>query len=265
MQIINNQSSLVQEIQMTGSYQGRKAYIFNILGRRAGFTSTSVFNDVKEFDNGVADIPILSAATLDIISDSLQDISTGSGASTVKVTYINSAFQLVESANISLNGTTLVTSVLTGVNGILWMEVTSHGSNATGATPTAAGNIRLRINGGSVEVEQITAGGNKSMSGRIMIPAKYTGYLIGWEASSVGAATQDVRLRATVNTLDRTLSSVFRFQDTIYLAAGSSHGADSGFLRFPPLCKIKISTISSATQNTSRLDANMYIALIANQ
>ena len=32
---------------MTGQWQGHTAYAFHINGRRAGFTSTSILNDVK--------------------------------------------------------------------------------------------------------------------------------------------------------------------------------------------------------------------------
>ncbi len=260
-----NNLSIIQEIQQYGEYRGRKAYIFNILGRRSGFTSTTVFNDIKEFDNAVADIPVLNNATLDVISDSVQDLPAGTGAATIKVVYINNKYQLTESAAITLNGTTLVTSVLTGVYGILWAEVVTHGSGAPAASPTAVGNIRLRINGGTVEVEQITAGGNKSLSGRFMTPANMSSYIMGWEVTSIGTATQDVRLRATVNSLDRTLTSVFRFQDTAYLAAASQHGGDTNWIKLPPLAKCKVSTISSATQATNRVDVNIYVAMIANQ
>lgn len=242
-----------------GLISGRSARVFKILGRRAGFTSLTVSNDVKEFDNGVANIPVLAASTLDIISSNVADTNTaGTGVRQVKVTYINSTNDLVESAAISLNGTTLVTSVLTGVNAVLWME-----SFTAGSGEVAAGNIRLRINGGTVEVEQITAGGNKSLSARFMVPAGHTAYLDNFRVSAVNN-DQDCRLRATVNSVDRTLATLYHFQMNGYTALNSTSGPLPGnFLKFPALSRIKVSTISAGTAATVRCDTHFTIVLIA--
>lgn len=246
----------ISNIQKTGYYNGKIAYVFNILGRRAGFTSTSVFNDVKEYDNAVAAIPDLSNSTLDIISSSANDTSAGTGARTVKVVYINNSNNLVESPAITLNGTTLVTSVLTGVNAVLWMETATAGSGGV-----AAGNIRLRINGGTVEVEQISAGGNKSRSAFCMTPTGYKAYVKCIHGTAIGT-TQDMRLRATVNSLDRSLSSVYHYQDNLYLTSGQQGDSDVPFLRYPALSKIKVSTLSGATPVANRADVSFQVILI---
>lgn len=252
-------NSLISEIEIsrTGLYNGKTAKQFHILGRRAGFTSTSVFNDIKEYDNSVAAIPILSNSTLDIISSSVNDTSAGTGVRTVKVTYINNSNALVESAAITLNGTTLVTSVLTGVNFVLWME-----TNTVGSGGVAAGNIRLRINGGVVEVEQITAGGNKSMSASFMIPTGYTGYIGQIDGTAI-STTQDLRIRATVNTFDRTISTAYKFQDNLFLASGQTDRSSYGALKYPALSKIKVSTLSGATPVANRADVSFTVTLIA--
>jgi len=246
------------EIARTGKYNGKTAYAFNILGRRAGFTSTSVFNDVKEYDNAVANIATLSNSTLDIISSSASDTNTaGTGVQQVKVVYIDNSNALVESAAINLNGTTLVTSVLTGVNFVLWMEAVTVGSGGV-----AAGNIRLRINGGTVEVERISLGDNKSMSGCAMIPTGYTGYITSIQGTAIGT-NQDIRLRATVNTLDRSLSTVFHYVDNLYLASSQTDRSEFHSLKLPALCKIKVSTISGATPAANRADVSFNLILIA--
>lgn len=246
------------EIARTGKYNGKTAHAFNILGRRSGFTSTSVFNDVKEYDNGVASIPTLSNSTLDIISSSINDTNTaGTGVRQVKVVYIDNSNNLVESAAINLNGTTLVTSVLTGVNFVLWMEAVTVGSSGG-----SAGNIRLRINGGTVEVEQISLGGNKSMSGCAMIPTGYTGYITSMQGTAI-ATTQDIRLRATVNTLDRSLSNVFHNVGNLFLSSNQTVRSEFNYLKFPALCKIKVSTISGATPVANKADVSFNLILIA--
>lgn len=245
------------EIARTGLYMGKVAKSFNLLGRRAGFTSTSIYNDVKEYDNSVAAIPNLSNSTLDIISSSASDTSAGTGVRTVKVTYIDNSNNLVESAAITLNGTTLVTSVLTGVNAVLWMETSTAGSGGV-----AAGNIRLRINGGTVEVEQITAGGNKSRGGFFMIPTGYTGYITSLQGTAVGT-TQDILLRATVNTLDRTISTVYHYVDNLFLISGQTDKSEFHSLKLPALSKVKVSTISGATPVANRADVSFNLILIA--
>lgn len=252
-----NLRDIVQEIQMTGLYRGKTGYVFNIIGQRAGFTSTTLMNDVKEYDNAVANIATTSNSTLDIISSSVNDAAAGTGVRTVKVVYINNSNNLVESAAITLNGTTLVTSVLTGVNQVLWMETTTFGSGGV-----AAGDIRLRINGGTVEVEQITTGGNKSRSGVFMIPTGYTGYVVNWRVSAINQ-DQDVRLRGTVNTLDKSISTAYHYMTEMYAALNTSPPPTHElYLKLPALARVKASTISTGTSSASRCNVNIIIMIL---
>jgi len=244
------------EISRTEKYLGKTAKPFNVLGRRAGFTSTSVENDIKEFDNSVAAIPTLSNSTLDIISSNANDTAAGIGVRSVKVTYLNTSNNMVESSVIALNGTTLVTSVLTGVNFVYWMEAYEVGSGGV-----AAGNIRLRINGGTVEVEQITAGGNKSRTGAFKIPTGYTGYINSFHGTAVGT-TQYMLLRATVNSFDRSVSTAYHYVDNLYLPSGQVDSSEFDFLKFPALSVIKVSTISGATPVANRADVSFHVILI---
>ena len=251
---------MIQEITTTGKFKGKDAFAFNIFGRRAGFTSITVLNDVKEFDNGVALIPTLSNSTLDIISSSVNDTNTaGTGARKVKVTYIDVSNNMVQSADINLNGTTLVTNVLTGVNEVLWMEVTELGSGTV-----AAGNIRLRINGGTVEVEQVTAGTNKSMSARFMIPTGYTGFIDSWDCEAVNN-DQEVRLRVTMNCFTGELSNIYHFMDSKSIATNSNSGHQPlSFIQIPALARIKVSTISAGTAAAVKCGTSFILVLLKN-
>lgn len=252
-------TSMVETIARTGFFNGKIGKVFNILGRRNGFTSTTVFNDIKEFDNAVANIPVLSNSNLDIISSSALDIdTTGTGVRTVTVVYINSVGAIIQSPPIALNGTTLVTNVLTGVNEVIWMETKTAGTGLT-----AAGNIRLRINGGTVEVEQITAGSNRSMSARIMIPTGYTGYIINMDASAI-SSNQDIRLRATLNSFDNTLSAYYHFLENIYLVSGIYAEKSLPYFKIPGGARVKVSTISSSTPTSNRADVSFTIILLEN-
>lgn len=259
MSYLKQYETLTEVIQLTGLLYGKQARVFEVLGRRAGFTSTTLVNDVKEFDNAVAVTPVLSASTLDVISSSVNDTNTaGTGVRKVKVVYINSTNNLVESANINLNGTTLVTSVLTGVNCVLWMEATDVGSNLS-----AVGNIRLRINGGTVEVEQISASNNKSLSSNFMVPAGFTGYLSNWKTHAI-LNVQNARLVATVNSLDRTLSTVYNAQVNCSVAGDTNSGfIPVPFIKFPALTRIKVNTISGGTGGTVQIDTSYVIVIVA--
>lgn len=259
MSFLRQFETLIETVQITGQLYGKSAKVFSILGRRAGFTSTTLPNDAKEYDNAVALTPVLSAATLDIISSSASDTNTaGTGVRKVKVVYLNSTNNLVESANINLNGTTLVTSVLTGVNAVLWMEATDVGSNLS-----AVGNIRLRINGGVVEVEQISVGRNKSLSSDFMVPAGHTGYISDWRVHALNN-DQSAKLVATVNTLDRSLSTVYTVQANSAVAANTNSGPIRiPFLKFPALSRIKVSTVSAGTAGTVQIDTSYVIVIVA--
>lgn len=252
-------NSIIEEIQFTGKYEGKTAYAFNLIGQRQGFTSTSVQNAIKEYDNGVADIAVTNNSTLDIISSSTQDSAAGTGVRTVKVTYINNVNNLIESASIALNGTTLVTNVLANVNQVLWMEALTFGSGNA-----AAGDIRLRINGGTVEVEQISTGNNKSRSAVFMVPTGYTGYLINWRVSAINN-DQAAVLLAQVNTLDRTLSTAYHAQSTKYAALNTNIPAVPNlWLKIPATARVKAVTISGGTAGTVRVNANIQFVIIQN-
>ena len=135
------------------------------------------------------------------------------------------------------------------------------GTSTAGSGGVAAGNIRLRINGGTVEVEQISLGGNKSMSAFFQIPAGYTGYIKCLHATAIGT-NQDIRIRATVNSLDRTLSTVYHYQDNLFLTSGQQGDSDVPYLKYPALCKIKVSTISAAAPVANRCDVSFQLILI---
>lgn len=246
------------EVSINGKYLGKDARVYHVLGRRSGFTSTSVLNDIKEFDNSTANILELTGTeALEIVSTSANDSSAGSAARTVKVTYISDTGVLTESANISLAGLTPVASGFVA-KAILWMEVTSSGGDSS---TVAAGNIVLRTVTGSFGVEQISSGGNKSLSAKFMVPTDYSAFITRWSVSAVNA-DQDARLRATVNTTDRSISTVYHFVDSIYAPINSVTSEELPFLKFPSASRIKVSTLSAGTAGTVRCSTDITIIMI---
>lgn len=96
------------------------------------------------------------------------------------------------------------------------------------------------------------------------VPAGYTAYLVSWNSHAIGN-TMDLRVRAKVNTFDRSLSTVYHFLDNDYLPANTDSHSDLAFQKLPALCRWKVSVFAGATAaNTNRCDATLIIALIAN-
>lgn len=263
-QFVVNTETVFQEIAMHGELETKPARAFHVMGRRAGFASTTALNDIKEFGASTNDtFPILTGIeALQVVSSSPSDNATGIGARTVEVMYIDNSNNLITSSQISLNGTSAVPAGFTA-KFIISMEVTSLGSSEV-----AIGNIVLQTVAGTVIQEQITSGGNRSLSSHFMIPSNYTGYLTSWEGASIVtsgvAQQQDMRIRATVDD-EGNLSTVYHFLDTMFLASGTtSSQVDLPYIKLPQLTKIKVSTISSATATTTRADTSYCLFIVHN-
>jgi hypothetical protein len=258
--LLRNFNTVIEEIQQTGFYIGKIAKAFMILGRRISFSSNTLFNDIGEAIGvgALANFPILTGAeTLQLISTNAADSSAGTGVRTVKVTYINTSNNLVQSASITLNGTTAVNCGF-NANAVLWIESQTVGSNGA-----AVGNITLRTSA-PLSLIQITANGNKSMDSFFMVPIGYTAYLTAWNGSCI-ANEQDLRIRATVNTLDRSVTpNVYHFQDNKYLPANTSDEVILPWLKLPELAKVKCSTISASTAGATRIESGFTVILIQN-
>ena len=249
----------VYDAARTGFIAGKAAETFHVLGRRSGFNSTSVLQDVGEFlGTSIDALPELTGAeNLEVVSSSASDATGQVGVRTIRIGYIDTSNNLVVSPDIAMNGTTPV-ALAFKANFILWMETTTSGTS-----PVAVGTILLRIAGAGATQEQITAGGNRSLSCRFMVPTGYTGYLVDWGVWAI-ATSQDVRLRATVRTRSRTLGTNYIFQSVAYVAAGSSSHEEMHYAVCPALSKIKVSTIAGAAPAGNRIDAEFTILLIAN-
>ena len=248
-----------QEIAQTGMLNGKTAYVMCVLGRRASFTSTSVFNDIKEFDTSTALFAEMTGAeSLEIHSSSATDTDTAGGAvRKVKIVYIDTSYNLVESAAISLNGGT--TAIGLTMLCPLWMEAVDWGSGGV----VAAGNILLRTAGGGAGHEQISAGGNRSLSGRFMVPDGYKGYIVDGLKGTAVSANQDIRLRGTFSTLTSSLLNGYLFKAVLFLPSNTSDTTHLAHRKVPARGKVTVSTISSSVGGGARADAEFLIILVA--
>jgi hypothetical protein len=252
--------NIYEKIQITGKYNGKQAYVFYILGRRASFTSTTIFNDLGEGLGVTAQDSFYSldgTETIQVLSAGINDTVGGIGANYIKMTYINSQYQLVETNNIAMNGVAAVDVLVGGCLQVLWFEVTSVGSNEG-----AVNNLTLRTSV-PLTLSYVPANSNKSMDAIFMIPDGYSGYIKDWAFGNI-QNSQDLRLRATVNSFDRSLSTVYHFQDNQNTASNTGFSNDLPFLKYPSRCKIKVSTITSSTAANTRADCGFPVILIQN-
>jgi hypothetical protein len=259
---IRDKRELMHEIQSTGLIEGKTAFLFQILGRRSNWADAATMHDLCEFLTTTAGqqtfIPVTTADQLDIVSTSANDTSAGTGTRTVEVTYLDASGN-IQITTVTLNGTTAVPLTGIAATAILWMEAVTGG-----ALEVSQGTISLRKVGAPTTIyEQIVAGGNKSMSGRFRVPTGYTAYLVAWDGFAINQ-TMDIRLRATVKTLDRTVSTRYVFQDNMFLATSSNSTRPMPFLKYPAGATIKISAQAGATGGTPRCDASFTVIIIQN-
>ncbi len=251
--------NVVFEASSEGMYQGRAAKVFNIMGRRSAFVNTTDLHDVAEYLGDTATVKhtdLAGTEALELVSSSASDAAAGTGLRTLNVAYIDSSGYLQLSAPITVNGVTPVALGFTA-KCILWMQALSNGSGGV-----AAGNVDVRVVSGAAVQERITAGGNRSLSARFMVPVGYEAFIPSWEAHSVNQ-DMDARLRATVCGFARTLITPYIFQDNAYMALNTNHSSDLPYLMYPAGTRIKVSVKPGATTGSPRCDASFPIILIA--
>lgn len=250
------------EIAHGGTYLedgvAKTAFVYRALGHRAGFNSSSVLQDVAEWLGTSIDLlpEMTGLENLELVSSSIQDDATpgGTGTRVVRITYLTTSYVLT-TVDYSLNGTVAV-PVAEKMLFVYNMEAISGG-----ASEVSVGNIDLRVAGGGAIHERITAGGNRSLSCRFMVPDNYKAYLFNWNLYAINA-DMDARLRATVTSLQRALVPRYIFQDTAYLAGDTNMDTHLAFRQCPARSKIKVSVLPSATGATNRVDAGFSILLV---
>lgn len=128
--------------------------------------------------------PTTTAEEFQVLSSSASDTAAGTGARTIRVYYLNSAYEMFDSTgaylsfDVTLNGTTSVNSGVTGMR--VWRAVVL----TSGSGQTNAGNITVRWRTTtSVIFCLIPTGFAHTQISNFTIPAGYTGYLKSYRAS----------------------------------------------------------------------------------
>jgi hypothetical protein len=248
-------------VSMTGRVNGNEAYILNVLGSRSlGWSSTTVLGDCCDYldtSQALMNTPATSD-TLYLVSTSVNDAVAGTGAQVVHFEYLDASGNQ-QHAEVNTNGTTPV-NLGTGFSFIQIMEV-----DRLGSAEVSAGNISITSTNGAATVattfERITAGGNRSLSGRIKVPLGYTAYIIDWAAAAIGT-TMDVRLRSTTHAMERTLSTVYHFEDRVFLASGANANANMFYTKCPALSVLKLSAIPGNAPAGNKFDGSIHVLFV---
>jgi hypothetical protein len=252
-------SDIVAEVGLTGKYKGKDAKRFNLMGRRlpAAFaTDVTNWHDLVEFSllsvvnlNRSIYYPTANEAVT-VSSTSASDAIAGVGAQKVTVNYLNSSYDL-KTVSVDLNGTTPV-SVASDVFRVLMMVVTQVGTSSY-----AVGNIILTAPG-SQQIEQISAGSNRSSSARFTVPAGYRAFVFDQIYSTNGNSCE-YRMRNNYDMFNGVLLPARTWIETDSIIAGSGAvSCNNGEpLVFEEAVDFKISALAIGTAASPRYNAEV--------
>ena len=200
-----------------------------------GYNSTvgTILTDITELGVAVTPLPT-SAITMEVVSSSGDDISTGTGIRTLEIHGLNSSYDEIEET-IIMNGITPVTTINQ------YIRINDFHSITVGSVGVAVGNIIIRASGGGTTYNKITADGNRSLQCHYTIPNNKVGYLTSWSGGSSGNKPIRLILRATAHGPERVLiPGVYHFQ-SILISNNGTIPFNNIIMKFPAKCDIKVS------------------------
>ena len=138
-------------------------------------------------------LPVIAGADIDVVSDSVADDDGSTGATAVRVTYLDDNFNQY-TQDVTMNGTTEVEMTEQNISFIQKAEVISSGTGLA-----AAGAITIAdVTGGGVHAV-IDAGSKESGNCTWKVPAGHTGYVHGFwydvDAVAAGVGTAEIALQ----------------------------------------------------------------------
>ena len=183
------------------------------------------------------------AQQMEVVSSSAQDTATtGTGAWTVKIWYLDSTFR-EKTEIITLNGTNVVPTVATDI-----YRINNYWVMTAGTGGKAAGNIDIRHLSNSPIYSRIGTGQTRARNSAYTVPfgKKFYIWMISYGASS--ATGKDVRftLRSTYNSLDNVVSTLFYPESEIGLQDNTQPFVFPIPPMFPAGTDMKASAISSS-------------------
>ena len=138
-------------------------------------------------------LPVIAGADIDLVSGSAADDDGSTGATAVRVTYLDDNFNQY-TQDVTMNGTTEVEMTEQNISFIQKAEVTASGTGLA-----AAGAITIAdVTGGGVHA-LIDAGSKESGNCTWKVPAGHTGYVHGFwydvDAVAAGVGTAEIALQ----------------------------------------------------------------------
>jgi hypothetical protein len=185
--------------------------------------------------------PVIAGADIDVVSADAADDDGSTGATAVRVTYLDEEFNQF-SQDVTMNGTTEVEMTEQTISFIQKAEVISSGTGLA-----AAGAITIAdVTGGGVHAV-IDAGSKESGNCTWKVPAGHTGYVHGYwadvESVAAGQGTVEVALQVahaeasgvanseTWRTVAR--MTLVELDSDVVQASGGNGGSSYGSFSFP--------------------------------
>jgi hypothetical protein len=151
-------------------------------GRNDDIDSASGFEDI--WAGGGTRAYLSSAETMDVVSDSANDTSAGTGTQTVVIEGLNSDYEEI-SETVTMNGVSAVTTSNS------FLRVHRMYAAASGSVGTNDGQITAdpTTSGSGSRQALIAAGDGQTLISHYTVPANYDGFIVGGQisiSSSVG-------------------------------------------------------------------------------
>lgn len=216
--------------------------IFRAFGERTAVTAVTGGNDVWQGTAAIIPIPNQTVGEqMTVVSTSASDASAGVGVQALDIHGLD-ATGLEVSEIVTLNGTTPVNTIRTN-----WRFNQSIHAQTVGTTGYAVGTITIYKTGSATTVyNQLTPGGNMSLSASRMVPFGKTLYITNLSVMGVDNTSVTVRLRSTSTFEDiLTTGNFFLFKDTSLLLNSTREKNFKVPLKFPSLCIVKFTAYAT--------------------
>jgi hypothetical protein len=163
--------------------------IVNKFGKNPDVDTGTVPEDIWENGGTYTGFPAGAAETLQVFSSSANDAAAGTGARTIRVTGLDSNYNII-SETVTLNGVTPVTTSQSFIRAHTAVVLTSGSSN----TAFNAGNITVRHSTTTTNIFlYMLIGTNQTNCSGYTIPAGYTGYMRKITVSCADGASASVQ------------------------------------------------------------------------
>lgn len=214
---------------------------------RTNIGADATGNDIWSGTAIIIPLPPDAGENMSVVSTSAQDGVGGTGALTIDVNYLdNNGIERVIPA--TMNGITNVPLSVNNIRFVQSIHVTSAGSNLL-----SVGTITIFKTGSPTTVyNQISPGTNMSLNTARMVPANKKLWITKFSASggaAAGGKSADIRLRATVDPDDATLTPrLYHFLDDILVFNSADSRNIIPPIEIPAFAIVKCTSYASATQ-----------------